>query len=82
MPAQIRDIDEVDVRRPEIETSPADEYQLTYIQRAAFRPKLMEFFEQTNKRQGSYVWAEEQAYQYFEKLGIPRSAWAYRTGRR
>lgn len=59
------------------------EYQVSYEQRVAFREKLMEYFEQTNKRQGAYVWAEQKAIEYFrETQKIPADAWNYRTRRR
>lgn len=61
--------------------SQTNEIVLPFHVREQFRPKLMEFFEMTNKRQGAYVWAEEKALAYFEAQGIPREAWNYRTRR-
>ena len=55
------------------------EYVLPFEIREQFRPKLLEYFEMTNKRSGAYLWAEEKTFEYFESKGIPRIAWAYRT---
>jgi len=61
-------------------TSETNEIVLPFEIRSQFRPKLMEFFEMTNKRHGAYLWAEQKTKDYFETaLGIPQKAWVYRT---
>ena len=48
--------------------------------RQMFRPKLIEFFEKTNKTRGAYLWAEQKTKEWFkEKYLIPFSAWHYRN---
>ena len=51
-----------------------------YKYRSQFRSVLIGYFEQTNLRQGAYVWAEEQTKQYFLKhYNINPAAWDYRN---
>lgn len=53
-----------------------------YEYRQMFRPKVMEFFNQTNMRSGAYLWAEQKAKEYFNvTYGIPFKAWHYRNRR-
>ena len=51
-----------------------------YEIRSQFRPKLMEFFNTTNMKNGAYIWAEQKTKEYFETaFGIQQSAWDYRN---
>lgn len=59
--------------------SDTNEIILPFSVREKFRPQLMIYFEMTTKRSGAYVWAEQKTLDYFESLGIPRSAWNYRS---
>lgn len=48
--------------------------------RQQFRPKLIEFFEMTNKKNGAYVWAEQKTKDYFKTaFNIEPEMWDYRT---
>jgi uncharacterized protein YdeI (YjbR/CyaY-like superfamily) len=58
-----------------------NEIVLPFEIREKFRPVLMKYFEMTNKRQGAYVYAEQKTLAYFESMGIPKTAWNYRTRR-
>ncbi len=58
------------------------EFIVDYKLRVQFREVLMAFFEQTNAKLGSYVWAENKAKEYFlVNKNIPVSAWDYRNPR-
>lgn len=64
----------------QIENKADVEYVIPYFIRAQFRDILMGFFNQSDKKLGAYVTAEEKAKQYFlTAYAIPVDAWNYRN---